>query len=45
MKKILIALMVIGVSHFSAEAKTKKNSSKNPNYKVCPDQWCLPGLW
>jgi|GEM_PF-3855067 len=37
MKKILIALIVIGVTSFSADAKTKKNSncSKNPNYRVC----------
>jgi hypothetical protein len=36
MKKILIALIVIGVANFSADAKDKKNCiNHSQNYKVC----------
>lgn len=40
MKKVLIALIVLGISGFSAEAKTKTKKAaadNNPNYRVCLD--------
>ena len=40
MKKILMALMMIGIANFSAEAQTKKVTCGKPEGKVCNKKSC-----